>query len=112
MRQFAILTISALTLSACVEITTQSGDNFNRVVDIVNGSDVTITEFYSRNAASLPWGNDKFATNDLISGQYQSMVFEDGTGACIFDFKAILSTGRETRRDNINVCVDSSWTVF
>jgi hypothetical protein len=36
---------------------------------------------------------------------------DDGTGHCLYDFKAILTDGREATTRNVNVCTQESWTV-
>ncbi len=119
MKLLALVTASTLALAACGETVYvpvsggSGGDGYNRVMDIVNQSGVTLTHFYASRASSNSWGPDQLGSSTVIySGEYLTLNFDDGTGACVFDFKARMSGGAEIRRDNINVCVESSWTVY
>ena len=116
MRLIALLTASAFALAACEEVVYVSSgggsDGRNRVMDIVNETGSTMMRFYASNASQNSWGPDQLGSSVVSSGRYITLNFDDGTGACIFDFKAEFSNGTEARRDNINVCVESAWTVY
>lgn len=109
MRKFALAALAALTLSACTEDTTSYvAVSANRVVDIVNNSNLTMTHFYASNTNRSTWGPDQLGSSVLRPGRYITVNFDDGTGACWFDFRARFSTGQELTA-RVNVCVESRW---
>ena len=114
MRLLAFAAASALALAACEETVYVSGgnDGYNRVMDVVNQTGMTMTYFYASRASSNSWGPDQLGNSVVRSGQYITINFDDGTGSCVFDFKAHFSNGEDIRRDNINVCAETSWTVY
>ncbi len=115
MRLLALITASALALAACDEIVhvpTSGGDGHNRVVDIINDTDVTMTRFYASNTNQSSWGADRFGSSLLYSGDYITLNIIDGTGACMFDLKAEFADGDVVTRNDFNVCVESGWRVF
>ena len=44
-------------------------------------------------------------------GQRYIVNFDDGTGYCMFDFRAVLDNGRPVERYRVNVCEYVSWTI-
>ncbi len=103
---FAI--ISALTLSACNVTTNSSG--YNRVMSVTNSTGITMTQFYASNTGQNTWGPDQLGSSVLYSGNYMNFNFDDGTSACHFDFRAVFSNGSISRRDDVNVCVETGIT--
>ena len=55
--------------------------------------------------ADLDLGDDV-----LRSGSSVRINIDDGTGACIYDFKAVFSNGNEATRGKINVCEIGEYT--
>ncbi len=76
----------------------------NRVVTIVNQTGYVMVRFYGSNKGSTSWEEDILG-NDVLGG-YDSINinFDDGTGYCIFDFKAVFSDGDEVVTKGVNVC--------
>lgn len=111
MRKFALAALAALTVAACGEtvyVSSTGNDGRNRVMDIVNNSGRTMTHFYASNVNMSTWGPDQLGSSVLSPGRYMTIDFDDGTGACMFDFKARFSTGQELTA-RVNVCVESRW---
>jgi len=111
MRKLALAALAAVTLSACTEDTvsyTTTSVSANRVMDIVNNSNLTMTHFYASNTSRSTWGPDQLGSSVLGPGRYMTINFDDGTGACVFDFRARFSTGQELTA-RVNVCVESRW---
>lgn len=82
----------------------------NRVVTIVNNTGYVMTEFYGSNKGTTSWEEDILGYDVL--GGYESIDinFDDGTGYCMFDFKAIFSDGDEVVSKGINVCEIPTFT--
>lgn len=109
MRKFALAALAAVTLTACTDDTVYvSTSGANRVMDIVNNSNLTMTHFYASNTSRSTWGPDQLGSSVLGPGRYMTINFDDGTGACWFDFKARFSSGQELTA-RVNVCVESRW---
>ena len=112
MKKLAFAFVGLMALSACETGTTPmaGGDNINRVVNINNNTGMTMTHFYASNSQMSSWGPEQLgATTVLPSGRGTSINFDDGTGACIFDFRARFSNGQELKKFGVNVCVISNY---
>ncbi len=87
-----------------------SNDGLNRVVSINNRTGMTMTYFYASSSASSTWGPDQLGPSTVVpSGSSISINFDDGTGACTYDFRAKFSNGQELKKFGVNVCVISNY---
>ncbi len=102
-----LFAISGLTLAACTDTTTSSG-SYDRRVTIINNTNVSMREFYGSNAGSGSWEEDILGTSVLPSGSSVSINFDDGSGYCNFDFKAVFSDGSSLVDNNVDVCTTST----
>lgn len=85
-------------------------DNLNRVVEIVNKTGFTITEFYGSHTDAQTWEEDILGTDVLPSGRSVNINFDDGTGYCIFDLKAVFDDGDVLEKFGVNVCEIGTFT--
>ena len=83
----------------------------NRVVQIINDTNVAMTHFYATNRDQSNWGRDWFGNSVLPSGNHVNLNIDDGTGYCIYDFRALFADGDEVTRFGFNVCELGSWRV-
>lgn len=104
----AALALTAVTACSTTAVTTSSGANRN--VQIVNNTGFTITHFYGSNAGANSWEEDILGVDVLASGSSVNINFDDGTGYCSFDFKAVFSDGDEVIRSNVDVCTIGTFT--
>ena len=82
----------------------QSNDGRDRRVRIINATGVTMTHFYASNSGRNDWEEDILGEDVLPSGASVRINIDDGSGACIYDFKARFADGDELIRYRINVC--------
>jgi hypothetical protein len=82
----------------------QSNDGQDRRVRIINATGVTMTHFYASNSGQNDWEEDILGQDVLRSGASVMINIDDGSGACIYDFKARFADGDELERYRINVC--------
>jgi hypothetical protein len=82
----------------------QSRDGLNRRVRIHNNTGWTMTHFYASDSRVTSWQEDMLGRNVLAAGRSVMMNIDDGSGACLYDFKARFSNGQELTRFNVNVC--------
>lgn len=112
MKKLAFALFGALALTACDDVSSYSGggDNYNRVVNITNTTGMTMTHFYASNSGRSTWGPEQLGPSTVLrSGQFVTINFDDGTGACSYDFRAKFADGQTLVRYNINVCSVSNY---
>ncbi|WP_245259071.1 hypothetical protein [Salinarimonas rosea] len=82
----------------------------NRVVEIVNRTGVTMMEFYASNVDRSTWEEDILGADVLGSGSSVDVDIDDGSGQCLFDFRAVFADGDEVVDEAVNVCEISTFT--
>ncbi|MEM1052337.1 MAG: hypothetical protein AAGI28_09610 [Pseudomonadota bacterium] len=86
------------------------GAELNRNISLLNNTGEALTGLFWSNSATMAWGEDRLAGNSLASGQQWNVQAIDGSGACLFDFRAIMQNGRQIVVSQVNVCEASSVT--
>jgi hypothetical protein len=114
-KRFALAGAAAalmLGLGACASAPAgkAGGDNFDRHVLVVNGTSVAMREFYASNVERTDWEEDILGTDILPAGRSVNINIDDGSGACLYDFKAVFVDGDVLIRNRINVCQISTYT--
>ena len=84
----------------------------DRRVEIINQTGFTIVEFYGSNSGTTSWEEDILGLDVLPSGSSVNIDFDDGTGACLFDFRAVFDDGEVLERTGINVCEIPTYTYY
>lgn len=108
------LAICTGVLSGCVDsgtIYTSDTVHVDRTVQVINNSGLTITRFYGSNSGRSSWEEDILGDGVLPPGGAASINFNDGSGACSFDFKAVFADGSSVVESNVDVCRVSVVTV-
>jgi len=105
-RAFLTAVVATVSLGA---MAFQSNDGKDRRVLIINATGVTMTHFYASNSGQNDWQEDILGRDVLRSGASVRINIDDGSGACIYDFKARFSDGDELERYRINVCQISEY---
>lgn len=82
----------------------------DRHVVIKNKTSYTMVRFYASRTSTSDWEEDILGDRVLKSGSSVRINIDDGTGACIFDFKAVFSNGNEATRGKVNVCQIGEYT--
>lgn len=88
---------------------TKGEANHDRRMDIVNQTGRTIQHFFATNSSVKKWGRDLLGQDVIRPGQSYRFDFNDGTGYCTFDFRAVLDNGRAVERYDVNVCRATAW---
>ncbi len=78
-------------------------------VTIVNETNNTMIRFYASNSGRTSWEEDILGNRVLKPGQSVRVNIDDGTGACVFDFRADFDDGDKLTRNSINVCEISTY---
>ncbi|MGJ3262705.1 MAG: hypothetical protein ACFE0R_05650 [Salinarimonas sp.] len=82
----------------------------NREVTIVNETGVTMTHFYASNVDRTSWEEDILGNDVLQSGYSVPIDIDDGSGQCLFDFRALFADGDEIVDEAVNVCEIGTFT--
>ena len=85
-------------------VVVQSRDGQNRRVRIHNQTGWVMTHFYASDSRVDDWEEDMLGRDVLAAGSSITMNIDDGSGACLYDFKARFTNGQELTRMRINVC--------
>jgi hypothetical protein len=83
---------------------TQSNDGYNRRVRIHNQTGWTMLRFYASDSRKTSWEEDILGSDVLGSGRSLMINIDDGSGACVYDFRAEFTNGQVLERNNVNVC--------
>jgi hypothetical protein len=102
------LLFASIVFASSVSDTASAQD---RRVQIINASGVTVNSFQASNTRRKSWEEDILGKSVLPHGQSIMVNINDGTGACVFDFRAVLASGRKVESYGMNVCQISSWTI-
>ena len=82
----------------------QSKDGYDRQLRIHNQTGWTMTGFQASDSRSRAWREDRLSSGAVASGQSWNLTVDDGSGACVFDFRATMANGQTLERHNVNVC--------
>ena len=81
-----------------------TADAADRRVRIINETSFDIVRFYGSNVGTDSWEEDILGRDILRAGRSVTINFDDGSGYCIFDFKAVFDDGDEVVKERVNVC--------
>jgi hypothetical protein len=81
----------------------------DRRVTIVNETRFDIVEFYGSNVDAKTWEEDILGSDVLPAGSSVVINFDDGTGYCLFDFRAVFEDGDVLEEQNVDVCEISTF---
>ena len=97
--------LMAVALLALAASPVLANDTHDRRVVIVNETSHSVVEFYASRVASTSWEENMLSGGKVLSaGQGATFNFDDGTGACVFDFKAVFSDRDTAVSQGVNVC--------
>ncbi|GGE36312.1 hypothetical protein [Actibacterium pelagium] len=100
MKRLALTALSAaITLSVAAP-----AQALDRKVKIINETTYDMVRFYGSNIGREDWEEDILGSDILGAGDAIIINFDDGSGYCMFDFKAVFEDGDELIRKRVNVC--------
>lgn len=82
----------------------------DRRVTLINNTGFTIVEFYGSNTGADSWQEDILGADVLPSGSSVVINFDDATGYCMFDFRAVFEDGDVLERGDVNICEIATFT--
>lgn len=106
----AAIAMAAASWAGSAQATCNDGQDRN--VQVVNATSVTLRELYGSNVDRDDWEEDVLGSDVLRPGATVRVNWDDGTCACLFDFRAVYADGTETIRRRFNVCTESTWRII
>lgn len=97
-------------LAATAMLVAFSAHAADRNVDIVNKTGMTMTAFYASVTNANSWEENILGNDSLADGDTQPVDINDGSGKCVFDFKATFKGGSTAEKRGVNVCQVSTFT--
>jgi hypothetical protein len=111
-RPYAISLVVALCLILTGTTAQARRDGYDRRVTIINDSSHSILQLFGSPVSHPGWENDILGAYGLILPGHQARIdFDDNTGACKFDLKAVMDDGTEVVRRRVDICAMRSWTI-
>ena len=111
-RTLSIGLVLVVGLAILPAVTVTAQDRQDRRMDVINDTDRVVLNFYATNSSIKNWGRDLLGKDVIDPKQSYRFDFNDGTGRCMFDLRAVLDNGRVFERYRVNVCTASSWRLF
>lgn len=104
--------VGLFSLVVCLLAPLSAGaDSEDRRINVVNESDLTVTRLYGSNIQQGSWQEDILGSDVIPVGSSVVIDFDDGTGHCLFDVKAVLSDGTSRFKRSFNVCRNTTLIV-
>jgi hypothetical protein len=111
--RFALLTGLAASLASPpleAQRKKEKKDDADRRVVVANGRSSDMMRLYASRVTTSDW-EENILSRPIPAGASIVVNFDDGTGACEFDFRAVFRDHQMVQRWKINVCVESEWHV-
>jgi hypothetical protein len=110
-RMLKKLTISIVMAAlALIGLTAAPANAQDRHVEVINETQHAIVQFFASNVDRGTWEEDILGEDVLPVGQSVNINIDDGSGACLYDFKAVFEDGEELVRTGIDVCTTTTYT--
>lgn len=81
------------------------------VFDVVNATSFGIVEFYGSADGDVSWEENILGGQTLASGASLSVDFDNGSGVCVYDLRAVFDDGDETVMQDVDICAQKSVTL-
>jgi hypothetical protein len=88
----------------------KSKDGEDRWVVVENNRSSDMMRIYAARATTDDW-EENMLPKPIPAGAKVRILFDDGTGACVFDFRAVFRDNLMVHMWRINVCRESEWRV-
>jgi hypothetical protein len=110
-RRLAPAVIASAIVAASIFAGAAKAENLNRWVTIENRTGYTIVAFYGSHRDMTSWGRDHLGNDVLPTGYSLDINFSrDGSGYCIYDFRAEFDDGDVLEKYGVNVCKIGTYT--
>lgn len=118
MKLILLAVSTVLALGGCEGVSTintelaTSNDRYERNADIINDYVASMKRLHARNNTTGHWTENLLDGKRLHPGSRITVDIDDGTGECVFTFKATFTNDTDVVRRDLNVCELGWWRVF
>ena len=91
-------------LVLCLAVAWNVAANEAVTFTLVNGTNVTMVEFYASPPSSDDWEEDILGNDVLAPGEAVDITIDDGRDDCLYDFLAVFKDGDEVEHLEVSVC--------
>jgi hypothetical protein len=106
-RLIAVVAIAGVGLPAYGQV---GKDGKDRRVVVVNERSTDMMRLYASRVTTSDW-EENILSRPIAAGSEVVVNFDDGTGACLFDFRAVFQDDAIVHMWSINVCRESYWRI-
>ena len=71
---------------------------------VSNHSALSMVNFYATSVDEEGWRSDLLGETVLVSGRSIDLTIDDGSGQCLYDFRAVFANGRVETAHSVNIC--------
>jgi len=107
---FWLLAVSAIAGVGSSAYGQKGKDGKDRNVIVVNDRSSDMMRLYASRTTTDDW-EENILVRPIEAGASMRINFDDGTGACTFDFRAIFKDNLSVHMWRINVCREEYWRV-
>lgn len=101
MRPLYLLRATALVLPMTLSV---PADALDRHMTVINETSFDIVEIYGSNVGENDWQENMLGDEVLSAGASVDVDFDDRSGYCMFDLRAVFEDGDEVVSERVNVC--------
>lgn len=81
------------------------------VFTLNNATSFGIVEFYGSADGDVSWEENILGGQTLAAGGNLSVNFDNGSGVCVYDLRAVFDDGDETVIKDVDICAQKSVTL-
>jgi hypothetical protein len=110
---YKLISLRALAIAAVVTIgvaSASAASAANRSVMVINETNHTMTNLYASGINDPNFHGDWLGRDTLAPGESMVINFNDGTGACLVDVKAVFNDNTYVSQHGFNVCTQYRMT--
>jgi len=108
---FALFAVLAAVVAPHSAHAQKGRDGKDRNVYVVNDRSSDIVRLYAARTTTEDWEENILSGQVILAGTQAKIDFDDGTGACLFDFRAVFRDNVVVHYWGINVCREVSWRI-
>jgi hypothetical protein len=105
------MTMLAAAAAGTLLASASATEALDRRVRVINNTSEVMMKFQASNRDRRTWEEDILGRDVLRPGQSVVININDGSGYCVFDFRATFRSGATATRRQVNVCRVASWTI-
>jgi hypothetical protein len=108
---FALFAVLAAVVAPYSAHAQKGKDGENREVIVVNDRASDMVRLYAARTTTADWEENILSQQAIPAGTKVKINFDDGTGACEFDFRAVFRDNVVVHYWRINVCQELYWRI-